>query len=489
MGLSPSKSFGLGFHNSSSHNCFPVKGTEVTVLIRSFLSEENMNTKFGAKQPTGTPSLAWSCVVVIVSLLAGASVVHNIYKPDLEFDTSLERKMVATRTNMHSGVYNHRLASRFYKDFSIWLYHGVVGTPGPAPWTPARTPAKTLLPGARSFASSEYYSTPRQTPSRPKTPVVFSTSSDSYAPSEEELEMEEEQVLDEPYQSPKFANPWLQEVAVLSWGTALNVIRTPEIVLTVMALILCSLFKHLSHHDFKAVNWLLSFCILALCLVFFSFNDDVPTFVQGSFIFIRETSHNAYRASSYVISSLSVYMPFKASLTFGAITKRLLKLHISLFNFWMIFHALLISTNAYLMLVSALLPSYITGYAVAIATAALCFHTCRFFSTQGHRRISATRYPLKALLTNEVKGAKCDNGGPEDLAPEPLGEVKRSELRNTTAALARPDCILIGGDIVFWMDIKPENFWDDILIVLALWGINKLYLYLVPIFYSKNIRK
>lgn len=24
--------------------------------------------------------------------------------------------MVATRTNMHSGVYNHRLASRFYED-------------------------------------------------------------------------------------------------------------------------------------------------------------------------------------------------------------------------------------------------------------------------------------------------------------------------------------------------------------------------------------
>ena len=43
-----------------------------------------MNQKFGGgRQPTGTPSLAWSCVVVIVSLLAGASVVHNIYKPDL----------------------------------------------------------------------------------------------------------------------------------------------------------------------------------------------------------------------------------------------------------------------------------------------------------------------------------------------------------------------------------------------------------------------
>ncbi|KAH1063024.1 hypothetical protein J1N35_028011 [Gossypium stocksii] len=43
-----------------------------------------MNQKFGAaKQPTGTPSIAWSCVVVIASLLAGASVIHNIYKPDL----------------------------------------------------------------------------------------------------------------------------------------------------------------------------------------------------------------------------------------------------------------------------------------------------------------------------------------------------------------------------------------------------------------------
>lgn len=321
---------------------------------------------------------------------------------------------------MHSGVYNHRLASRFYEDFSIWLYHGVVGTPGPAPWTPARTPAKTLLPGARSFASSEYYSTPRQTPSRPKTPVVFSTSSDSYAPSEEELEMEEEQVLDEPYQSPKFANPWLQEVAVLSWGTALNVIRTPEIVLTVMALILCSLFKHLSHHDFKAVNWLLSFCILALCLVFFSFNDDVPTFVQGSFIFIRETSHNAYRASSYVVSSLLVYLPFFGiqGLTFAAITKLLLKLHSSLLNFWMILFASLITTNAYVMLVSALVPSYIAGYAVVIATTALFFLTCGFFLKRGHippywrwlHYISAIKYPFEALLTNEFKGKECYNG-------------------------------------------------------------------------------
>ncbi|KAK9170501.1 hypothetical protein Syun_002641 [Stephania yunnanensis] len=37
----------------------------------------------GGKQVTGTPSLAWSCVVVVASLLAGASIVHNVFKPNM----------------------------------------------------------------------------------------------------------------------------------------------------------------------------------------------------------------------------------------------------------------------------------------------------------------------------------------------------------------------------------------------------------------------
>lgn len=37
----------------------------------------------GGRVPTGTPSLAWSSVVIVASLLAGASIVHNIYKPDM----------------------------------------------------------------------------------------------------------------------------------------------------------------------------------------------------------------------------------------------------------------------------------------------------------------------------------------------------------------------------------------------------------------------
>ncbi|KAK1404132.1 ABC transporter G family member 1-like [Heracleum sosnowskyi] len=312
------------------------------------------------------------------------------------------------------------------------------------------------------------------------------------------------QVLDEPANHrPKFANPWVREVAVLSWRTALNVVRTPElflsreIVLAVMGLVLASLFKNLHDLDFKTINRLLNFYIFAVCLVFFSSNDAVPTFIQERFIFIRETSHNSYRASSYVISSLVVYLPFFAvqAFTFAAITQFILDLRSNLLRFWIILFSSLITTNAYVMLVSALVPSYITGYAVVIATTALFFLTCGFFLKVTHipmywrwlHYVSAITYPFEALLINEFKNEKCYNGDPADLSPGPLGEVNISSQH--TASGIFQNCALIGEDVLFSMGITKENIWYDIGILLA-WGVlYRLLFYVVLRFYSKNVRK
>ncbi|KAF2317527.1 hypothetical protein GH714_023979 [Hevea brasiliensis] len=391
------------------------------------------------------------------------SVQFDFDDDDDNFGNSLERRTMPTPMHKQSGVYQPRLASQFYKDFSVWLYHGVKGTPRRAPsWTPARTPGttpgKSQISGARSQVSSRY-ATPQQIPSRPKTPVVFSSSvEDSYAASYEDFDMEEEEVLDEPAHGPKFANPWLREVAVLSWRTALNVVRTPElflsreIVLTVMALILSSLFKNLSEPIFKTVNRLLNFYIFAVCLVFFSSNDAVPTFIQERFIFIRETSHNAYRASSYVISSLIVYLPF---------------------------FAIQVTSQA----------------TVVIATTALFFLTCGFFLKRTQipvywrwlHYISAIKYPFEAMLSNEFKGTRCYNGAPADLSPGPLGDIKPSKLH--TSYTNGTTCPLIGEDILTTMDIKMDNLWYDIAILLA-WGVlYRLFFYVVLRFYSKNERK
>ncbi|PRQ45607.1 putative polar-amino-acid-transporting ATPase [Rosa chinensis] len=433
---------------------------------------------------------------------------------DENFDNSLERKSIQTpMQHFRSGIYNPRLASHFYKDFSVWIYHGVKGTPRrPPSWTPARTPGRT--PGKTPISMSRLrsvvenqYATPQHYPSRPsrtKAPIIYSPSIDdsSYGQSYEEFEMEEVE-LDEIELGPKFANPWLREVAVLSWRTTLNVIRTPElflsreIVLAVMALILSSLFNNLHEENFKNVNRLLNFYIFAVCLVFFSSNDAVPTFIQERFIFIRETSHNAYRASSYVISSLIVYLPFFAiqAFTFAAITRFMLHLRSSLFYFWIILYASLITTNAYVMLVSALVPSYITGYAVVIATTALFFLTCGFFLKRTQipnywvwvHYISAIKYPFEAMLTNEFKNIHCYTGNAADLSPGPLGDLKLSKVHNDTPSLR--GCLLIGQDVIQSMDINHDNIWYDIGILLA-WGVlYRLLFYMVLRFYSKNERK
>lgn len=433
---------------------------------------------------------------------------------DEEFDASLKRKSRVPQTplSMQSGAYP-RLASHFYKDFSVWIYQGVTGTTPrrPPTWTPARTPgqtpAKTPISTSRSHTYTRHAAQPPAPP--PKTPVFSHSSSFNNSPYTE-FDIEEEEVLDEPEHRHKFANPWLREVAVLSWRTTLNVVRTPElflsreIVLTVMALVLSSLFKNLHKTEFLNINKLLNFYIFAICLVFFSSNDAVPTFIQERFIFIRETSHNAYRASSYVVSSLLVYLPFFAiqGFTFAAITKYILHLHGSITSFWLILYASLITTNAYVMLVSAVVPSYITGYAVVIATTALFFLTCGFFLKSSHipiywkwlHYISAIKYPFEALLINEFKGGRCYHGYDQDLSPGPLGEIKISQLHNVTRGV---DCrvhgdehVLIGQDVLFTMDIDHiESVWIDIGILLA-WGVlYRLFFYLVLRFYSKNERK
>lgn len=427
-----------------------------------------------------------------------------------DFNRSLERRTVQTPLHGLSGAYP-RLASTFYKDFHTWVYHGVKRTTHKRPsWTPVRTPGrtpsgKTPMYSSRSQDSSDgsiprYHNSSR----RPQTPVLFSPAPDPFAASCVELDVEEFEmdVLDETYHRRKFANPWLREVAVLSWRNTLNVVRTPElflsreIVLTVMALILSSLFKNLEHRDFKTINKLLNFYIFAVCLIFFSSNDAVPTFIQERFIFIRETSHNAYRASSYVVSSLIVYLPFFAiqGFTFAAITHYILRMNSDVVIFWVVLYASLITTNAYVMLVSALVPSYITGYAVVIATTALFFLTCGFFLKRTRiswvwrwlHYVSAIKYPFEALLINEFKGGNCYNGSFTELSPGPLGDLNFGSLHIANQTLT---CPLVGADVLSTMDIDKTNIWYDVGILLA-WGVlYRLLFYIVLRFYSKNQRK
>lgn len=124
-----------------------------------------------------------------------------------------------------------------------------------------------------------------------------------------------------------------------------------------------------------------SFFIFTVCLFFFSSNDAVPAFIQERFIFIRETSHNAYRASSYTISGLITFLPFLAlqSGVYAAIVWKALKLRGPFYYFLLVLYVSLLSTNSFVMFVSSVVPNYILGYAAVIAFTALFFLFCGYF--------------------------------------------------------------------------------------------------------------
>ncbi|XP_068658106.1 ABC transporter G family member STR-like [Aristolochia californica] len=126
-------------------------------------------------------------------------------------------------------------------------------------------------------------------------------------------------------------------------------------------------------------------------------------------------------------------------------TRMMFNLNSSLFYFWLILYASLITTDAFVMAVTALVPSYITGYAVVITITALFFLTCGFFLKREHipvywrwlHYISTIKYPFEVLMLNEFKGAKhCYGGSFLDLSLGPLSDLKISKLHQSLQNLS-----------------------------------------------------
>ncbi|KAI3463986.1 hypothetical protein Pfo_020649 [Paulownia fortunei] len=217
---------------------------------------------------------------------------------------------------------------------------------------------------------------------------------------------------------PKFANSFFPETWILMRRNFINIRRTPELflsrlfVLTVMGIMMATMFWH-PKDNLQGITNRLSFFIFTVCLFFFSSNDAVPAFIQERYIFIRETSHNAYRASSYTIAGLITYLPFLAlqAAVYAVIVWFPLKLEGTFEYFLLILYISLLSTNSFVVFVSSVVPNYILGYAAVIAFTALFFLFCGYF-LDSHAipkywkwmyYISTMTYPYEGLLMNEYQ--------------------------------------------------------------------------------------
>ncbi|KAJ7520957.1 hypothetical protein O6H91_19G031900 [Diphasiastrum complanatum] len=308
-----------------------------------------------------------------------------------------------------------------------------------------------------------------------------------------------EELVEKDY-GPKYANPWLRETAVLMWRNFFNIMRTPElflvrtVVFVILGTLMSTLFKKFDK-SLDGVSKTLNFLSYTLAVFFFSSNDAVPTFIQEKFIFIRETSHYSYRASSYVLANFIVYLPFLATqaLAFDLITYLVLHLQTNFVTYWIICSACMITTNSFVMFISSIAPNYIMGYSVVIAFSALFFLTSGFFLKRLDmppywiwvHYLSTMKYPYEALLRSEFEhDHHCYAEGVVAVQPGPLGQVKftdRSPFSN---------CTVQGVDILHTMDITHEqlNLVSDVAMLLA-WGVFYRFLfYFVLRFYCKNQR-
>ncbi|XP_077223793.1 ABC transporter G family member STR2-like [Tasmannia lanceolata] len=279
---------------------------------------------------------------------------------------------------------------------------------------------------------------------------------------------------------PKFANSFLTEIWVLMRRNFTNIRRTPELflsrqmVLIFMGLMMATMFLK-PKENMQGITNLLSFFIFTVCLFFFSSNDAVPAFIQERFIFVRESSHNAYRASSYVISGLITYLPFLAvqAATYAIIVWFALALRGNFLYFFLILYVSLLSTNSFVVFVSSVVPNYILGYAAVIAFTALFFLFCGYFLNSHDiprvwkwmNHASTMKYPYEGLLMNEFQTTRSFGADPDGNK-------------------------VTGNSILYQLDISTtkSDKWQMIYWLLGWAVFYRVLFYVILRFFSKNQR-
>lgn len=218
----------------------------------------------------------------------------------------------------------------------------------------------------------------------------------------------------------KFANTRFEEVKVLTWRCITNIRRTPELfytrlgTVTVSGILLATIFWQLDHTP-KGLQERLGFFAFAMSFTYYSCVDTLPIFLQERYIFIRETAHNAYRKSSYVLANALIYIPFLGilSLAFAVTTFWAVGLAGGISGFCFFFLVIWASFwagNSFATFLSAIIPNVILGYTIVVAVLAYFLLLSGFFRTRDRvpnywiwfHYISLIKYPYEAVVRNEL---------------------------------------------------------------------------------------
>ncbi|CAN6837507.1 unnamed protein product [Brassica oleracea] len=312
-----------------------------------------------------------------------------------------------------------------------------------------------------------------------------------------------------------YANPSLFETFILAKRYMKNWIRMPELVGTriatvmVTGFLLATVYWKLDNTP-RGANERLTFFAFVMPTMFYCCLDNVPVFIQERYIFLRETTHNAYRTSSYVISHSLVTMPqlIAPSIVFASITFWTVGLNGGLQGFFfyiLIIYASFWSGSSVVTFISGVLPNIMLSYMVAISYLAYCLLLSGFYVNRDRipiywmwfHYISLLKFPYEAVLINEfddpsrcfVKGVQVFDGtligGMSDSGKVKLLQTLGMSLRKR---ITESTCLRTGSDLLAQQSITQLSKWDCLWITFACGLFFRILFYFALLFGSKNKR-
>jgi ABC-type multidrug transport system ATPase subunit len=314
----------------------------------------------------------------------------------------------------------------------------------------------------------------------------------------------------------KFTNPFWIEMGVLTKRAFTNTSRMPELFMIrlgavlVTGIILATIYWKLDNTP-KGVQERLGFFAIGMSTLFYTCADALPVFMQERYIYMRETAHNAYRKSSFVLSNAIVSFPplILLSLGFalttffavgldGGMSGFLFYVAIILASFW--------AGSGFVTFFSGIVSHIIVGYTIVVATLAYYLLFSGFFINRDRiphywiwfHYMSLVKYPYQAVMQNEFSDPnKCFVRGTQMFDNTPIAAFQQSMKVKVLASISNSlnlnltstTCITTGPNILRRNSVEDLSKWNSLWITVA-WGFFFRFLfYIVLLRGSKNKRK
>ncbi|KAI3966758.1 hypothetical protein MKW92_025066 [Papaver armeniacum] len=283
-----------------------------------------------------------------------------------------------------------------------------------------------------------------------------------------------------------FANPFWVEIVVLVKRSLTNSTRTPNVIMVqigvavVLASAYGSVFWHLDKTEL-GVQERIAFFALMMTTIFFGSSDRLAVCFRDEYIFMRETSYNAYRRSSYVVYRSIIDIPIilvlsiiLASITFWSVG--LDGGYSGFLFYYVVVVATFLAGHSLVTLVSGLVSDIKTGFVVVMPLSGLFLLFSGFFRHRDRipsywiwfHYTSVVKYTFQATLLNEF-----DN--PNFCLIEGVNP--------------NMSCLVTGLDIVRKQAATDLSKWSCLWITLAISVFYKITYYLCLLFGSRNRRK